>query len=184
MPFSNAAKKYTYTDYLTWSDEERWEIIDGEAYNMTPAPTVEHQKIVGNLYYVLRRELDGKRCVPGLSPLDVVLSEHDVVQPDIVIVCDRSKIGTRAIEGAPDVVIEVLSPSTSRKDRREKRTLYEKAGVREYLLVDPDGVYVERFILGKDGTYGRGEVYGPEDTLSLHAVEDVQIVLKEILAAF
>jgi Uma2 family endonuclease len=88
-------------------------------------------------------------------PTDVVLSDHDVVQPDVFVVCDERKISDQNIRGAPDLVVEVLSPATAGKDRWEKKHLYERAGVLEYILVDPDGQYVERFVLGEDGRFDR-----------------------------
>ena len=112
--------KYSYSDYLTWPDEERWEIIDGETYNMTPAPSIKHQSIVGEFYALLKQRLSGKPCRPFIAPTDVVLSEYDVVQPDIIVVCNEKKITESNIQGAPDLVVEVLSPATALKDKREK----------------------------------------------------------------
>ena len=110
--------KFTYFDYVTWPDDERWELIDGEAYDMSPAPSIKHQKITGNLYVLLARHPEKKpECFVGIAPLDVVFSEHDVVQPDILVVCDRKKITEANIQGAPDLVIEVLSPSTALRVR-------------------------------------------------------------------
>jgi len=113
--------KYTYHDYLTWPDEKRWEVIEGVAYDMSPAPSVKHQDIVGNFYIRLKSE-SSSPCYTGISPTDVVLDEHNVVQPDVFVVCDRSKIGERAITGAPDLVIEVVSPATyEQRSRTEER---------------------------------------------------------------
>ena len=168
--------KFTYTDYLTWDDDERWEIIGGEAYNMTPAPIVSHQEIVGNFFRFL-----GKQCTPFISPIDVVLSEEDVVQPDVIVICDKQKVQKTHIAGAPDLVIEVLSPATSLKDRREKKDLYEKFGVKEYILVDPDEKYVERYFLQK-GRYGSSEVFGPKDKFASRSLKGVRLTLKEIFS--
>jgi Uma2 family endonuclease len=103
-----------------------------------------------------------------------------VVQPDVFVVCDRAKITEANIQGAPDLVIEVVSPSTGIKDKREKRHLYEKFGVREYLLVDPALKSVERFTLGTDALYGRGDVFGPTEMLPLLSVEGITINLQEV----
>ncbi|MBI2339765.1 MAG: Uma2 family endonuclease [Deltaproteobacteria bacterium] len=173
--------KYTYRDYLTWGDDERWEIIGGEAYNMSPAPTFAHQQVVARLTHFLMTRLEGKQCIPVMAPIDVVLSEEDVVQPDVIVVCDKQKIQKTHIAGAPDLVIEVLSPSTSLKDRREKKDLYEKFGVKEYLLVDPDEKYVERYFLQK-GKYGSSEVFGPKDKLASRSLKGVRLPLKEIFS--
>ena len=181
MPLAKKTeKKFTYTDYSAWPDDERWEIIDGQAYNMTPAPTTRHQKIAGNFYFLIKDRLAGKRCTTGIAPTDVVLSEHDVVQPDVFVVCDEKKITEANIQGSPDLIIEVLSPATALKDKREKKTLYEKYGVKEYIIVDPTDQYVERFLPGEDGLYGKGEIFGPKETLLSVVLEDIQIPLWEV----
>jgi len=100
MPIPNEMKeKFTYRDYCQWPDEERWEIIDGIAYDMSPAPSVRHQTILINLSTILKLALKGKPCVPGAAPTDIVLSETDVFQPDLFIVCDRSKITEKKHSG-------------------------------------------------------------------------------------
>jgi len=157
--------KYTYHDYLTWPDEKRWEVIEGVAYDMSPAPSVKHQDIVGNFYIRLKSE-SSSPCYTGISPTDVVLDEHNVVQPDVFVVCDRSKIGERAITGAPDLVIEVVSPATEVKDRREKKAVYEKFGVAEYILVFPEREYVERYLL-EGGKYGAPEIVNWDETIKV-----------------
>jgi len=86
------SEKFTYDDYITWSDDERWELIDGVPYNMSPAPSILHQEIVSNLHYILKHNLKGQPCRPFLAPTDVVLSEVNVVQPDVFVVCDKRKI--------------------------------------------------------------------------------------------
>jgi Uma2 family endonuclease len=172
-------KIYAYTDYLSWDDDERWELIGGEAYNMTPAPSTNHQTITGKLHSMLLNKLSGKQCTPFIAPTDVVLSEHDVVQPDILVVCDKNKITDKNIQGPPDLLVEVLFPATALKDKREKKTLYEKHGVKEYIIVDPIENYVERFTL-KDGHYGEPEVFGPKEELVLNSIEGTTIELKEM----
>src|SRR6266545_1618689 len=126
-------KRFTYAQYCTWDDNQRWELIDGVAYNMTPAPALKHQTISRNLLTRLTVFLDGKTCRPFAAPTDVVLDDYNVVQPDILVVCDKEKLSEANVLGAPDLVVEILSPSTSRKDRREKMALYERFGVKEYL---------------------------------------------------
>ncbi|MCR4319047.1 MAG: Uma2 family endonuclease [Candidatus Brocadiaceae bacterium] len=173
-------RKFTWTDYLTWHEDERWEVIDGEAYCMTPAPSIRHQDIVVNLATRLKQKLGGGPCRPFVAPTDVVLSEYDVVQPDILVVCDKKKITDANIQGAPDLIIEVLSPNTSLKDKREKKSLYERFGVREYIIVDPLEQYVERFLFEDDGTYGKGEVFGPQEVLQINSLEGIDISLWEV----
>ena len=177
---SEKDQRFAYSDYLTWPDEERWELIDGKAYDMTPAPSTRHQMVTLNLVRLISTEVRGTACRCFVAPTDVVFSEHDVVQPDVFVVCDRAKITEANIQGAPDLVIEVVSPSTGLKDKREKRHLYEKFGVREYLLVDPALKSVERFALGTDALYGRGDVFGPTEMLPLLSVEGITINLQEV----
>ena len=174
-------RRYTWTEYQTWSDDERWELIDGVAYNMSPAPSIRHQRVASNFHGVLYRMLAGKTCRPFMAPTDVRLSETDVVQPDILVICDPGKITPSHIEGAPELVVEILSPGISAKDLREKKWLYQRSGVREYIVVDPLEFYVQRFLLSADGRYGEPEVFGPDDVISLVVLEGLTVDLREIL---
>jgi len=173
------ADKYFYSDYLTWPDGERWEIIAGEAYNMTPAPGIKHQNVVVNFSSCLKQQLSGKQCRTFVAPTDVVLSEHDVVQPDVLVVCDEKKITDANIQGAPDLVVEVLSPSTALKDKREKKSLYERSGVREYVIIDPIMLYLESFVF-KGKKYGESEIFGPQEVLPLKSLEGIAVSLWEV----
>lgn len=123
---------YTVADYKTWPDNERWELINGIAYSMSPAPQSEHQRQVGELFFQIWKFLDGKVCEPFLSPIDVFLpilnQESDeetttVVQPDILVVCDPQKVVKDGIRGVPDFVVEILSDPTAYKDLNKKRPL-------------------------------------------------------------
>lgn len=172
-------QKYTYQDYLTWNDNERWEIIDGEAYNMAPAPTPEHQKVLGECHRILGNKLLGKKCQVFISPIDVVFSEENVVQPDLIIVCDPKKITPAHINGPPDVIIEVLSPSTALKDKKEKKFLYEKFKVKEYFLVYPGEQYIEKFVL-KNGRYDEPEIFDIRSSIKLTTIGGFSIPLKNI----
>ena len=172
-------KKFTYADYQSWPEEERWEIINGQAYAMTPAPSVRHQKIVGRLYVKLENSLSGNPCVPLVAPTDVVLDEVNVVQPDILVVCDQSKITEANIQGAPDMVIEVISPSTTLKDRREKKAIYERFGVLEYILVYPEDGIIERYYL-EDRKFSGPDLLNWDETLHLHIFPELDISLMDI----
>lgn len=172
-------KRFTYAEYLTWDDGQRWEIIDGIAYNMTPAPTTRHQRISSNLHLVVSEFLRGKQCQPFYAPTDVVFDDHNVVQPDLLVVCDRGKITDACIQGAPDLVVEILSPATGRKDRREKKALYERFGVREYIVLDPLNETVERLVLS-DGRYGQPDVYGWDETMKFHVFPELELKLWEV----
>ena len=135
---------YTYEDYKKFPDELRCEIIDGQVYDMTPAPSTKHQRVAGQIYHLIRNHLSaGHPCRVYIAPTDVVLAEDQVVQPDVLVVCDPSKVAEAAIFGAPDVVFEVLSPSTEIKDRGRKMEIYEQFGVMEYYLVHIDLEFVE-----------------------------------------
>ena len=144
-PAERVEQTFTYADYLTWPEDERWEIIDGQAWDMAPAPGATHQDVVGGLYMQVRTALKGRPCKVYLAPFDVRLPRADeaddrvdtVVQPDLSIFCDRGKIDDRGARGAPDWVIEVLSPHTARKDHTTKRDLYARCGVAEYWLIHP-----------------------------------------------
>ena len=164
-------KTYTFKDYLTWPDDEKWEIVGGMAYNMTPAPTVKHQSIVWKICRVIDKN-DEKigDCSAFSAPTDVVLDEYNVVQPDIFVVCDKGKITEENIQGAPDLIIEVVSPGTEVKDRREKKNLYERFGVREYILVFPEREYVERYGL-QEGKYHGPEIFNWDETMNLTVFE-------------
>lgn len=180
---------YTVADYLAWPDDFRCELIHGVVYDMSPAPVIEHQVLVGKLHLCLA-SLVGKRggggpggqeCTVLLSPVDVVLAEDTVVQPDLIVVCDAHKLANgKNVQGAPDFVLEVLSPSTAAKDKREKRSLYEAAGVREYLIVDPIGHYAELHTLGADGRYPAPMVLAAEDTLRLDIAAELSITLHDL----
>jgi len=170
---------FTWTDYRTWPDDERWELIAGVAYAMAPAPSTKHQSVGARLYSRLERGLEGKPCKPFIAPTDVKLSDLDVVQPDILVVCDSARITPTHIEGAPEVVIEVLSPATAAKDLRQKKTLYERAGVREYLVIDPLEEYAIRFLLGTGG-FDKGTVFATDELLVIVTLEDLEIPLWEV----
>ncbi|MBI5331354.1 MAG: Uma2 family endonuclease [Betaproteobacteria bacterium] len=156
---------YTYADYQTWPDDVRYELLDGEAYMMT-GPTRMHQELVGGIFRQVADALEGTPCRPYVAPFDVRLpraNEADdridtVVQPDISVICDRSKLDDKGCRGAPDWVIEVLSPATSSHDHIRKRRIYERHGVREYWLVHPTDKVALVYLL-ENGVYGKPGAY-------------------------
>ncbi len=182
-------QRYTYADYLTWSDDARYELIDGEAFLMAPAPLIEHQEVAGDVYYQLRSQLDGKPCRPYIAPVDVRLPRADeadaaidtVVQPDVLVVCDPSKIDRRGVRGAPDWLLEVLSPSTAAHDQIAKRRTYERAGVREYWLVHPGDRTLTVYVL-ENGQYGRPEIYELKDETPIGVLPGVSIAWDALVA--
>lgn len=180
QPVKTHKAHYTWSDYQTWPDDERWEIIGGTAHAMSPAPSTQHQSVTGSLFARLHANLTGKPCRPFIAPTDVKLSDANIVQPDILVVCDSSKITPSHIEGAPDLVIEVLSPATATRDLREKKALYEKSGVPEYIVVDPMEHYAIRFLLGTDGSYDKGGVVAADEKLVFATLDGIEIPLWEV----
>lgn len=191
MPLKEPKKNgsYTYAHYKTWPDNERWELINGVAYDMSPAPKREHQKVSIAMSTQIYMALEGNPCEAYCAPLDVKLSalpgdnENDidiVVQPDILVICDPDKLDEDGCNGAPDWVIEILSPSTSYKDENEKLLLYEKYGVKEYWIVQPGAKMVFIYILDKDGNYKKPEVAKRDELISSFAVQGVEIDLKKV----
>ncbi|MBI4756027.1 MAG: Uma2 family endonuclease [Betaproteobacteria bacterium] len=171
--------RFTWADYCTWHEDEAWELIDGTAYAMSPAPSTKHQTIAGNMFGALLQRLRGRPCKPFIAPTDVKLSDLDVVQPDILVVCEPSRITPTHIEGAPDVVVEVLSPATSAKDLRQKKALYERCAVREYVVVDPLEHYAIRFLNGADG-FDKGTVFAADEMLVFATLEGMEVPLWEV----
>lgn len=176
---------YTYGDYVTWPEGERWELIEGRAYAMTPGPSEAHQRLVTDLIGDMAPYFRGKSYKIYVSPFDVRLpgaEEEDeavdtVVQPDVLVVCDPAKIDKKGVRGAPDLVIEVLSESTSHHDLGEKLRIYEKHGVRCYIIVDPWGKVVTVRYQEAPGRYGRPEVYTAHDHLPVRIFEDLTLDL-------
>lgn len=177
------AKRHTYGEYLTWSDDNREELIDGIAYiREPPAPLRPHQELVGELFYQVRAALEGKPCQVYIAPFDVRLPKSDeadekidtVVQPDVLIVCDHRKLDRRGMRGAPDWLAEVLSPSTSSHDQVIKLPVYERAGVREVWLIQPIDRTLTIYRL-EDGRYGRPTIMELKGQTSLTAVPGVSI---------
>ena len=156
--------KLTYESYLKTPDDERYELLDGMLV-MEPAPLTTHQYVLGNLHHAVRSFLDEHNLGEVyISPTDVVLSDTNVMQPDLLFVsAERAHIVTREnIQGAPELVVEVLSPSTAERDKTLKLDLYARHGVKEYWLVDPNAKTVMVLLLGEHGfetvgTYGEGQ---------------------------
>ena len=180
--------RYTFADVLGWDEGERAELIDGEVFLMAPAPSRGHQGISFEMCRQFGNYLEGKRCQAYSAPFDVRLFEKDgdtpedvdtVVEPDIVIVCDSSKLDDRGCKGAPDMVIEILSPSTQRHDRLVKLGLYQRAGVREYWIADPDSQTVQVFTLS-DGLLLPHEVYDQTGVAKVNVLDGCFIELSKV----
>ena len=175
------SKEYTYTDYLQWPDYPRYEIIDGLAYLMS-SPNLIHQELLMNLSAEVRNYLKGKACKVFAAPCDVRLDaqkkDRSVVQPDLIIVCDRSILDGASITGVPDMVAEILSPSTAKYDMTVKFNKYQKSGIREYWIIDPVNKTVIVHIL--KGTKYVSYPYTSKDKVPVHVLEDCVIDLCEI----
>ncbi len=166
--------RYTYKDYLSWPDEFRCELINGVIYDMCAAPRRAHQDVIRDLVEVFIDYFKGKPCKMYFAPFDVILtafgdreSDSDtVVQPDLSVFCDRSKLTLAGATGAPDLVVEILSPSTAIKDQREKRVLYERHRVREYWVINPANETAMIYVLGTDGKFQRPQLFCRGETIS------------------
>ncbi len=173
--------KFTVNDYMTAPPDKRYQLLDGEMI-VAPSPTERHQAISGNLYVILRQYVNLRNLGRvWYAPLDVVLSNHDVAQPDVFFISnERSDIVTEAnIQGAPDLVVEVLSPGTTQYDRGYKRSLYGHHGVREYWLVDPEAETVEVLTSNSEGLVSHG-TYHRGDMLTSPLLEGLSISLEQI----
>jgi Uma2 family endonuclease len=184
MTFSQCdTMHHTYAEYLTWPDGKCGELIDGTAYvREPPAPSRSHQELVGELHLQVGLALKGKLCRVYIAPFDVRIprsAEPDemidtVVQPDLLIVCDLSKLDERGMRGAPDWVAEVLSPSTARHDKIVKLPVYERAGVREVWLVDSVEGMLSIYRL-ENGRYGRPTLLELKGRTAINAIPGVSV---------
>ncbi len=181
MVASKPKTKLTYADYAKTSDDARFELIDGELIPMAPSPSWLHQS---SAFTIGRRMFDFVESKGigevGIAPFDVVLTETDVVQPDVFYVSrERSHTITAAnIQGAPDLVVEVLSPSTSERDRNYKRELYERSGVGEYWMVDTSARSITVLIL-RNGKYVSHGVFREGDTLTSPTLAGFSLAVSE-----
>ena len=179
--------RYTLADALAWDEQDRIELIDGYQVMMAP-PTRAHQKAVMELSGQLYAYLKGKKCEVYPAPFAVRLFEQDgdrpedvdtLVEPDVSVVCDPSKLDDTGCRGAPDLVMEVLSPSTTRHDRFTKFNLYQRAGVREYWIIDPADKSVQVFVL-EDGHYTAQDFGTAGDTVRVNVLKDCTIDLSQV----
>jgi Uma2 family endonuclease len=186
LPRATQGKKLTYGDYLTWPDPERWELIQGVPYDMTPAPGRRHQETLLHLATRFYTYLEDKPCQVYVAPFDVRLPKGEekdedietVVQPDLSVVCDSAKLDDKGCKGAPDLIVEVVSSSTASKDYIQKLSLYERTGVREYWIVHPVDKIAMIYRLSQDGTYSRPSTYSADDKVTVGIFKDLTIDLK------
>lgn len=181
-------KAYTYSDYLTWLDNERYELIDGVPYAMSPAPSRIHQEVIGELHLQIGNYLRGKDCRVYVAPFDVVLidenndteSSNNVVQPDITIICDKEKLNDKGCTGSPDMVVEVVSPSTASQDYVKKLNLYEKYLVKEYWIINTQNRNVFIYKLDGNKQYSEVKAYSFKDKIPVGIFKDLIIDLNSI----
>jgi len=186
MSMPDLERVYTYSDYLNFPEDERWELIDGVPY-MLSAPLWEHQFISGALFGQLFMQLEGSPCNVVAAPFDLMLPYKDekdedvstVVQPDILVICERSGLKGTGYKGVPDFIIEILSDSTARYDKTKKLDKYEKIGIKEYWIVDPEKEEVLVFVLN-NGVYGKPDFYFNNDKVKLKSLENVEIDLEAV----
>lgn len=181
LPLRDSAY-HTYAEYLAWPEDVRYELIDGRAYAMAPAPARVHQEILGEMFRQVADALEELPCRAYIAPFEVRLpkgNEGDqhidtVVQPDLIVVCDEAKLDDRGLKGAPDWVVEVLSPGTASHDQTLKLSTYERAGVPEYWLVHPTDRVVTVYRL-EAGAYGRPAIHETKGTLMV-AIRPVIVI--------
>jgi Uma2 family endonuclease len=185
-------RQYTYADYLQWFDEKRRELINGFIRIMS-SPATTHAEVANDLnvtLYNFVKRRSGK-CKVFVAPFDVRLPKNgekdddkifSVVQPDIVVVCDPSKIDEKGCLGAPDMVVEVLSPSTRKYDLNDKFNLYEASGVKEYWTVAPADKDVTVFLLQEDGRYAEGVIYRSGAKIPVQTLPGLEVDTDELFA--
>ena len=188
MPLPEKHERFTFADCLSWKEDERIEIIDGEAFMMAP-PSRIHQEVSMAISAQLYNFLEGKRCKVYHAPFGVRLFERDgdspdtvdtVVEPDISVVCDPEKLDKYGCKGAPDLIVEILSPSTQRHDQLVKLNLYQRAGVREYWIVDPENRTVRVMVQTGDGIFRTHEVYRQNDIAKVNVLNGCFIELDKV----
>jgi Uma2 family endonuclease len=185
MALARENLSYTYADFLEWDESDRCELVDGEIF-MLAAPSTEHQRVLGRIHIILGNFLSGKPCEVFPAPFAVRLnpladnSDDTVLEPDIVVVCDSSKLDKRGCNGAPDLVVEIISQSTARYDKVEKFRRYQAAGVREYWIVDPDSKTVQACVL-ENGRYILSS-YDDTGSAPVTVLPGCEIDLREVFA--
>lgn len=192
MQFSDLdlTKTYTYADYLKWNFDERLELIKGYIFEMSPAPAEFHQRIFGKLFVKLSVYLDKKPCAIYAAPFDVRLVRKTVtdreittvVQPDICVICDLQKIDKKGCLGAPDIVVEILSPGNNKVELQNKYEAYEEAGVKEYWLIQPHGKLFFKYLLDENGKFQATKVLTLGDEITSEILPGFTLNLDEVFA--
>ena len=202
IPEKKGEHKYSYADYLTWPGEERWELINGEAGDMSygcigeqqaclrpaPAPATKHQKVSLALTLAMGFYLKDKPCDLFVAPFDIRFTKDEkqqdqdifiTLQPDLSVICDKSKIDEKGCLGSPDLIVEILSPSTGYKDETQKLSIYEDYGVKEYWSVNPDRNTIQIFIHNGQ-EFDKPDYYKGDDVIKSDVLTGFQIGLNDI----
>jgi Uma2 family endonuclease len=182
------SKTYTYADYFNWRFDERLELIKGKIFKMSPAPSRSHQEISVAMTVKLVNYLKVKPCKVYAAPFDVRLprtSKEDtaiytVVQPDICVICDLSKLDDRGCVGAPDIVVEILSPGNNNKELRNKFEVYQEAGVKEYWIIHPSERTFLKYTLDRDGLFQPSKLLVGGDEVTSEILPGFVLDLNEI----
>jgi Uma2 family endonuclease len=183
------AGTYSYADYLKWQLDERIELIKGKIFKMSPAPAPRHQLISGEISFLLKKFLKKSPCKVFAAPFDVRLTPlgkvdnqriHTVVQPDICVVCAPEKIDSKGCLGAPDLVIEILSPGNTDREMNEKFQIYQENGVLEYWLVEPNDRIVLVYVLNESGQFIGLKPFTESETITSKAVEGFEVLVRDI----
>ncbi|WP_406827340.1 Uma2 family endonuclease [Pedobacter sp. KACC 23697] len=179
---------YSYADYMRFEFEERLEIIKGHLFKMSPAPSRIHQGISGNIFGPIYNALKSKPCRVYSAPFDVRLAQKSqddkevftVVQPDIAVVCDPAKLDQRGCIGAPDIVVEILSPGNNKKELINKYEVYEEAGVKEYWIVSPAHKTFFRYILDENGKFQPTKMLTEGEVVTTSIIPGLKLILEEV----
>jgi Uma2 family endonuclease len=184
----DASLTYSYADYFNWTFDDRVELIKGKIFRMSPAPSPVHQEIFGGIFYSLYHYLRNKPCKVYAAPFDVrfpkeSLADEDiytVLQPDICVICDMTKIDGRGCIGAPDIVVEILSPGNNKKDLLNKYRVYEEFGVKEYWIVSPADKTFLKYVLDENGKYQPSRLFTLSEKVSSEVLPGFELDLDEI----
>lgn len=192
MQFSDLdlTKTYTYADYLKWTFDERLELIKGKIFPMSPAPAEIHQRVFGKVFVKLHIYLTNKPCAVYSAPFDIRLirrSKKDqeittVLQPDICVICDTGKIDDRGCLGAPDIVVEILSPGNNKKELKNKFEVYEEAGVKEYWIIHPQEKTFFKYVLDEAGNFQPTNLLTFGDEVTSPILPNFALNLDEVFA--
>ncbi len=186
MPLPESIESnYTYADYVKWPEDRRWELVDGRAYDMSPAPSTEHQRLFRRLFVQIANQLEGKKCEVFSAPFDVRLPRADeadgkvstVVQPDIAVVCDPAKLDRKGCCGAPDWVVEIVSEASASHDLIRKLNIYERHGVAEYWIVQPVYRIVMVYTLNAQGLYSAPKNHDASKRIGSNVLPEIEIDL-------